>query len=98
MFLTPLLLLARWASSRQAAAVSSLFILGNSLCGLAGLVLAQRRALPPFPPGLPWMMLMVLVAGIVGSRLGAHHFPVAWLRRLLALVVLLAAFKLLAAA
>jgi len=44
------------------------------------------------------MMLMVLVAGIVGSRLGAHHFPVAWLRRLLALVVLLAAFKLLAAA
>ena len=97
-FLTPLLLLARWASSRQAAAVSSLFILGNSVCGLAGLVLAQRRALPPFPPGLPWMVLTVLVAGLVGTRLGTHHLPVAWLRRLLALVVLLAACKLLATA
>ncbi|MFZ9621345.1 MAG: TSUP family transporter, partial [Prochlorococcaceae cyanobacterium] len=35
-FLTPLLLLRCWALTRQAAAVSSLFILGNSMSGLLG--------------------------------------------------------------
>jgi len=100
-FLTPQLLLRRWASSRQAAAVSSLFILGNSLFGLAGLLLAQRHGLPPLPaalPTLPAMVVVVLAAGVVGARLGSRHLPVAWLRRLLALVLLLAACKLLATA
>lgn len=96
-FLTPLLLLAGWATSRQAAAVSSLFILGNSLCGLTGLVLAQRHDLLPLPAGLPWMAGTVLVAGIIGTRLGTHHLSVAWLRGVLVLVLLLAACKLLAA-
>lgn len=35
-FLTPLLLLARWCHTRQAAATSALFILVNSISGLAG--------------------------------------------------------------
>src|SRR5213082_3896001 len=35
-FLTPLLLFCEWAHIRQAAAVSALFILVNSLSGLAG--------------------------------------------------------------
>ena len=69
-----------------AAAVSSLFILGNSLSGLAGLVL---------PAGFAAMALAVLVAGAVGSRLGSHHWPVGWIRRCLALVLLLAAGQLL---
>ncbi len=97
-FLTPLLLIAGWASTRQAAAVSSLFILGNSLSGLAGLLLARQAAGPPLaglPPQLGGMVLGVLLAGAVGSRLGSRHWPVAWIRRCLALVLLLAAWKLL---
>ena len=94
-FLTPLLLLSRWASTRQAAAVSSLFILGNSLSGLAGLLLARQAAAPPLPPQLGWMLLVVVGAGAVGSRLGSRHWPVAWIQRCLALVLLLAALKLL---
>jgi uncharacterized membrane protein YfcA len=94
-FLTPLLLLSGWASTRQAAAVSSLFILGNSLSGLTGLVLARGAALPLPPVQLGWMLVAVLPAGVAGSRLGSRHWPVAWLRRLLALVLLLAAAKLL---
>jgi uncharacterized membrane protein YfcA len=98
-FLTPLLLLACWASTRQAAAVSSLFILGNSLSGLAGLLLAR----PPLglhgggpPAALGAMALVVLLAGALGSRLGSRVLPVAWIRRCLALVLLVAAWKLFA--
>lgn len=94
-FLTPLLLLSGWATTRQTAAVSSLFILGNSLSGLIGLSLARGAALPLPPVQLGWLLLAVLPAGVVGSRLGSRHWPVAWLRRLLALVLLLAAAKLL---
>ena len=41
------------------------------------------------------MLLTVLLAGGLGARLGSRHWPVAWLRRLLALVLLLASWKLL---
>ncbi|WP_254931610.1 MULTISPECIES: sulfite exporter TauE/SafE family protein [unclassified Cyanobium] len=43
-FLTPLLLCCSWASTRQAAAVSSLFIFGNSISCLAGLLLARQSS------------------------------------------------------
>jgi hypothetical protein len=94
-FLTPLLLLSGWATTRQTAAVSALFILGNSLSGLAGLVLARGTGLPLPPRQLGWLMLAVLPAGVAGARLGSRHWPVAWLRRLLALVLVVAAAKLL---
>src|SRR5205823_5200964 len=35
-FLTPLLLFSNWAKTKQASAVSALFILANSIAGLAG--------------------------------------------------------------
>lgn len=95
-FLTPLLLWRRWASTRQAAAVSSLFIFGNSLFGLAGLWLSRQGGALPWPSSLGWMVGAVLLAGALGSRLGSTHLPVAWIRRVLALVLTLAAWKLLA--
>jgi uncharacterized membrane protein YfcA len=96
-FLTPLLLFQRWASTRQAAAVSSLFILGNSLSGLTGLLVARRGALAlaVSPGGVAAMAAGVLAAGALGSRLGSRHWPVAWIRRTLAVVLVLAAVKLL---
>ncbi|MEB3331918.1 MAG: sulfite exporter TauE/SafE family protein [Synechococcaceae cyanobacterium] len=97
-FLTPLLLWCGWASTRQVAAVSSLFIFGNSLSGLTGLLLARQPAaalLPSLPPQLGWMVVVVLLAGAMGSRLGSCHWPVAWIRRCLALVLITAGLKLL---
>jgi len=94
-FLTPLLLLSGWAGTRQAAAVSSLFILANSLSGLSGLLLARQGAAVVWPPALGWLLLTVLLAGGLGSRLGSRHWPVSWIRRCLALVLLLAVWKLL---
>ncbi|MCT0224323.1 sulfite exporter TauE/SafE family protein [Synechococcus sp. CS-1328] len=95
-FLTPLLLLFRWCSTRQAAAVSVVFILFNSLAGLAGLLLARPAAIAAVltPQLLVWLAV-VLLAGAIGSRLGSRHWPVAWIRRSLALVLLLASLKLL---
>lgn len=60
-----------------------------------GVVAVHLRQLAQRPGQLGWMLLMVLVAGAVGSRLGSRHWPVAWIRRCLALVLLLAAAKLL---
>jgi uncharacterized membrane protein YfcA len=93
-FLTPLLLLSGWASTRQAAALSALFIFGNSLSGLAGLLLARQVAPPALPPQLGGMLLTVVLAGGLGARLGSRHWPVAWIRRCLALVLVVAALKL----
>ena len=95
-FLTPLLLLCRWYTTRQAAAVSVLFILLNSIAGLAGLVVARPGSLllAVRLVGLR-VLIPVLVAGAIGSRLGSRHWPVAWIRRCLAVVLLLASLKLL---
>ena len=96
-FLSPLLLLARWCRTRQAAALSALFILLNSLAGLAGLLLtrpARVEAVLLQPPLWLWLAV-VFPAGALGARLGSRHWPVAWIRRCLALVLLLAGFKLL---
>jgi uncharacterized membrane protein YfcA len=95
-FLTPLLLLSRWCTTRQAAAVSVLFILLNSLAGLAGLLLARpAQVAAVLQPGLLVWVAMVLPAGALGSRLGSRHWPVSWIRRCLAGVLVLAGLKLL---
>ena len=95
-FLSPVLLLCRWCSTRQAAAVAVVFILLNSVAGLAGLVLVRPAAVTAvLQPHLLLWLAVVLPAGAVGSRLGSRHLPVAWLRRCLAVVLLLAGWKLL---
>lgn len=95
-FLTPLLLFCRWCTTRQAAAVSVLFILVNSIAGLAGLAVSSGASLRVLArPELGLWLGVVLVAGSFGSRLGSRHWPVAWIRRALALVLVLASWKLL---
>lgn len=96
-FLTPWLLMVRWCTTRQAAAVSVLFILLNSMAGLAGLLWAKPVALDPLltQPRLLAIAPAVVVAGALGSRLGSRHWPVSWIRRALTLVLVLAGAKLL---
>ncbi|MCS5698682.1 sulfite exporter TauE/SafE family protein [Cyanobium sp. FGCU-52] len=95
-FLTPLLLLCRWCTTRQAAAVSVLFILLNSVAGLAGLLLTRPdQVVAVLQPDLLVWLAVVLPAGALGSRLGSRHWPVTWIRRCLAGVLVLAGLKLL---
>ncbi|MEY3033209.1 MAG: hypothetical protein RLZZ622_1684 [Planctomycetota bacterium] len=91
-FLTPALLALNAAPVKQVAAVSAPFILVNSLAGLAGWSTAGN-VLPAI--GLP-LIAGVLVGGLIGSQLGAFRLPPRELRVLMAVVLLVAGFKLLA--
>lgn len=90
-FLTPLLLWKKWAVVKQAAGVSALFILVNSVSGLAGNV-ASTAYLPSFS----WILAAcAVVGGGIGSYCGSRRFHHQWIKRLLAIVLLIAGAKLL---
>src|SRR5438067_10699 len=89
-FLTPLLLFCRWAHIRQAAAVSAVFILVNSIGGLVGYFTAVR-SLPVL--GL-YLAIPAIIGGTIGSHLGSRRFPVRAISILLAIVLAVAGTKL----
>lgn len=89
-FLSPLLLLFGWAGARQTAAVSALFILVNSVAGLAGHLVTT----PALPGALPAWGAAALLGGWLGSGFGSRRIPPALLLQLLAVVLLMASFKL----
>jgi uncharacterized protein len=89
-FLTPLLLFCRWAHIRQAAAVSAVFILVNSIGGLVGYFTAKH-----FVPSLGISLaLPAIIGGAIGSHLGSRRFPVRAISLLLATVLAVAGAKL----
>ena len=90
-FLTPLLLVMGWAAPKNAAAVSALFILMNSISGLLGNWSSTRN----LPDELPLLLLTAFVGGTIGSFLGSRRLPAAGIKRLLAVVLLIAGMKLL---
>lgn len=85
-FLSPLLLLFKWAGPKETAAVSVVFILVNSISGLTG---ALRSGMT-LPEGIWLWATAVAFAGLVGSYLGARRFGGRTLRRLLAVVLVIA--------
>jgi uncharacterized membrane protein YfcA len=89
-FLTPLLLFARWSGARAAAGMSSAFILGNSVSGLLGNI-ASVRALPPT---LPLWLVSVAVGGLIGAEIGSRRLGTVGLRRALSMVLVVAGLKL----
>jgi uncharacterized membrane protein YfcA len=89
-FLTPLLVLAAWTGTRDAAGLSGAFILVNSIAGLAGLLTGGVS----LPVALPLWIGSVAAGGFIGSWLGASRFSILNLRRALAFVLILAAGKL----
>ena len=89
-FLSPLLLFARWSDARRASGIAIVFILANSLAGLAG----NYASLGALPAALPLYAAAVLTGALIGTRIGIRVAP-AVLLRLLALVLLIAGAKLL---
>ena len=89
-FLTPLLVLAGWTGTREAAGLSGAFILVNSIAGIGGLLGAGLT----LPPALQVWIASVAAGGLIGSWLGAARYSILNLRRALALVLVLAAAKL----
>ena len=89
-FLSPLLLLMGWASTRQTAGVSAAFILVNSVAGLLG-NLSSVHALP----SALWILApMAIVGGFIGAEYGSKRLATPNMRRLLAVVLVIAGMKL----
>lgn len=91
-FLSPILVLKRWATPKAAAATAALFIWVNSAAGLAGAHLSGQLALSADP--LLFFVTAVACGGFVGSKYGAEKAPQATVRWLLISVLLLATTKL----
>lgn len=90
-FLSPLLLLAGWAEPKPTAAASAAFIWVNSFAGLLG----KPSSLAMLPSGIALWAAAAAVGGILGAGLGSRRLPSLVLRRLLAVVLVVAGGKLL---
>ncbi|MDP6986149.1 MAG: sulfite exporter TauE/SafE family protein [Candidatus Thalassarchaeaceae archaeon] len=90
-FLSPILMLNKWASAKEAAATASLFIWMNSLAGLAGAGLSGRLEIDLgllFP-----FSLAVLLGGLIGSRHGSQVSSQTSIRGLLVVILIVAAVR-----
>ena len=90
-FLSPLLNLMNWDTPKRIAAAASLFILVNSIAGIAG----QITSLPSDINYLRILLLClaVLIGGQLGSRMGAIKFNQLVVRRITAVVVFFAGIE-----
>jgi len=88
--LSPLLLLFRWASLKEAAAVSALFIFVNSVAGLAGL----KTWIPLDQSQMIYWLVASLMGGFLGARWGAGMASNTKVKWILALVLVIASLKL----
>ncbi len=97
-FLAPVLHLMAWDSARRIAGTAALFILVNSIAGIAGQAtkLGDGALLSEAVGWWP-LVVAVLVGGQLGSALGVRYFPQGIIRRVTGLVILVAAGRLLLA-
>lgn len=87
-FLSPVLHLMRWSEPKKISALASLFILVNSISGLAG---QFAHGIPPIRPFFTGsLMLAVFLGGQIGSRLGARRFNALYIKRITASLILVA--------
>jgi uncharacterized membrane protein YfcA len=90
-FLSPLLLLAGWANTRQTLGISAAFVLTNSVSGLLG-HLSQGALLPG---SMPLWLGVVGIGGWLGAELGSRRLNPRHLRRLLAWVLVVGGIRIL---
>ena len=90
-FLTPILFLTNWTETRKATGISAMFVLVNSAAGLLG----NYQNVVQLPKSVGIWIIVAIIGGIVGSTLGSKYFNSIALTRSLAVVLLIAAVKLL---
>jgi uncharacterized membrane protein YfcA len=89
--LSPILLLLKWSDMKQTAAISALFIFVNSAAGLAG----QLKNGINFSPDMYAYVAVAFVGGICGAYFGSLKLNQNFLKYLLAVVLIIASYKLL---
>ena len=90
-FLSPLMLLCNWADAKQTSATAVVFILVNSISGIAGYWSKERS----LPHTVPIWAVAAVIGGLIGSYLGSRRLANPTIRRLLAVVLVIAGVKLL---
>jgi uncharacterized membrane protein YfcA len=91
-FLSPLLLLLGWADVRKTAGASVAFILVNSAAGLLG----HLASVKDIPREIVWWAPAALAGGLIGAELGSRRLAPMTMRRMLAVVLVVAGGKMLA--
>ncbi len=92
-FLSPLLNLIKWDSSKKIAATASVFILVNSVSGIVGQLSKSYSGINYTQIAL--LCVAVLIGGQAGSRIGSLKFDHSIIRRITAIVVLAAGIEVL---
>ncbi len=88
--LSPILLILGWATLKETAAISSLFIFVNSVAGLSGYFLDGKR----FPTESFYLVPIAVFGGMLGAYYGSGYFTNKVLKYVLATVILMASIKL----
>ena len=90
-FLSPIILLKRWATVKSAAATAAVFIFVNSLAGLVGMGMSNQLDLDVGL--LVNFVIAITIGGFIGSLYGAKHADNKRVRDLLSVVLIIAAAK-----
>ncbi|MCD9577089.1 sulfite exporter TauE/SafE family protein [Flavobacterium soyae] len=88
--LSPILLFLGWASVKESAAVSSLFIFVNSTAGMLGFFLGGKT----IPMESFYLVPIAVVGGMLGGFYGSGSFSNKTLKMVLGTVILMASVKL----
>ncbi|HET9460224.1 MAG TPA: sulfite exporter TauE/SafE family protein [Sphingomicrobium sp.] len=89
-FLSPVIILFSWEDARKTAGVAAAFIVLNSAAGLLGNLASVRQ----LPTELPILVAAVFAGALAGSWLGVSRLPRHRLLQALAIVLVIAALKL----
>lgn len=91
-FLSPILHMIKWDDAKKISALASLFILVNSISGIAGQI--ARAGSFDWPFMLP-LLVAVLIGGQIGSRLGAKRLNPVYIKRITGILILVAGINIL---
>lgn len=89
-FLSPLIILLGWASLKKTSSTSAFFILANSCSALLGRLIHGGIQIGNLYP----LLISAFIGGLIGSYYGSRKLANVTLSRILGIVLLIAAFKL----
>ena len=88
-FLSPLMILLKWARVREVSGIAAMFILVNSISGLFGHI----SSLQYVPDYAPVFAGAALIGGTIGALCGSRHLPVATIMKAMSVMMVLAGGK-----
>lgn len=89
-YLSPVMVYAGWSDPKRATGIAALFIVVNSLAGLAG----RLSSLASVPAYLPWLIVAVIIGAVAGTSLSLAKLNKRGVLRALGVVLGLAAIAL----